>query len=78
MMERRLSEGEVIAALVREFGAVEVDRHPRVHVLSRAADCPYRAHAGREWRLAGSNHWVCGACHEPVVGLQIERGGVTR
>jgi hypothetical protein len=31
------------------------------------------SHRESYWRLVGAEHWVCGLCHPPVLGLDIER-----
>ena len=48
------------------------DRAPRA---SLTLDCPYPRHAGHEWRLANGGPWVCGVCHPPVAGLDVEWSG---
>lgn len=62
---------ELVAAFVAAFDAVELDGHDTER-SSLAVDCwRPRQHAGREWHLAGSDRWQCGACHRPAAGLSI-------
>jgi hypothetical protein len=65
----------------KETQGINGDAARLQHVLDVAArmsggnedPCPYPAHRITDWRLGDSPHVVCGVCHEPAKGLDIER-----
>jgi hypothetical protein len=59
--------GGAVAAMVREFDAVEL--------VEADAPCRIANHAGAFWR-AGDGPVACGACHPPAPGVEASRVGV--
>lgn len=57
------------AILQRWAGAVAGGR---VRTEAPLEPCPYPHHRGADWRLASGGPIVCGICHPPAAGLDVD------